>query len=325
MNTEAVNDPIAPVAPAPEAPPEPSLEDTTLSDHEAAFGPVDPTLDGDAKVKADEKREKIRHRAKSQQAGPEDVPRIQALTKEKRQLEEKLAALEARVNQPAPVAPRQAPAVAQREPAAAGDAIPPTRPKPTEDMIGATYATYADMVEDLSNWTFEQRQAKWERDQQQTQFQAEQTRAQQEWNQAHQTFGTRVGEFMKTHPDYQAKLDSVLPLNIPPAAYQAILKHDNGPAFVYHLVNHPDQLAEMVFLMDGKPPSDDHVALATRWLSSRTQAASTGSAVPTPPQTLAAHPPNPVRTGPTKTSGDLPGDDASLADHEKAYGRARRR
>lgn len=315
-----VTEPLAPVAPVTDAP-EPSQEDTTLAEHETAFGQIDPSLDGDAKAKVEEKREKIRHRAKSQQAGPEDVPRIRELTKKNSELAEKLAALEARVNQP-PARQTERPAAQAQQ--SDQKTVEPTRAKPTADMIGDAYKTYEDFQEDLMEWKFEQRQAAWQADQQQRQQEAQQTQQQQAWQKDHETFSGRVGEFMKTHPDYQTKLESVLPLNIPPAAYQAILRHDNGPAFVYHLVNHPDQLAEMVFLMDGKPPSDDHVALATRWLSSRTQAASTGSAAPTPPPTLAARPPNPVRTGPLKTSDDAPGDDSSLSEHERAYGHKRR-
>lgn len=302
-------------------------ETESLADHQSVFGPQDPTLDGDAKAKNDEARAKVRHRAKSQQASPEDAPRIQELTKRLRAAEAERDALKAPQARPAPREER--PPVAQPAAQSASQHAPPqvqpTRPEPNVDEVGSKYETYEQFTRDLAKWDREQEAAERETKAQQDKQQREQSEAQQTWERAHATYAERLTEFTKTHADFPTLLAQHAAINIPAAPYQAILRADNGPGFVYHLIQHPDQLAELVLLFDGKPPSDEFVAHATRWLSSRTQAASTGSAAPAPPLTLAPRPPNPVRTGAAKSDGDLPGDDSmSLADHERAYGKRRR-
>jgi hypothetical protein len=102
-------------------------------------------------------------------------------------------------------------------------------------------------------------------------------------------------------------------------------KADNDASFqVYYLLTHPDERTGVLMMFDGKPPTDAYVAHATRWLSSRTQAAPTGSAAPAPPIALAPRPPNPVRTGHTRTSDEIPDDDSPLSAHERKWGGARR-
>ncbi len=103
-----------------------------------------------------------------------------------------------------------------------------------------------------------------------------------------------------------------------------LLTADNGPAIVYHLLAHPDQLAEMYALWDGKPLTEQSVALATRWLSNRVSAGTTGAATAAIPVARTPKPPTPVRTGPMQTGTSPPGDGASLSDHEAFY-HARRR
>ncbi len=187
-----------------------------------------------------------------------------------------------------------------------------------------TYDSFEAMNDDLVEWKLEQREAKRAHEDQQRQQDHQRTLATQSYQQALESFGTKLTEFKQTHPDYDTLAQQHLQTFIPPSANKAILTHDNGPAFVYHLFTHPDVLAEMQFLMADRPPTDEYVALATRWLQSRIQAAPTGSVVPTPLKKAAPAPPNPVRTGPTRTADELPGDDASLAEHEKAFGRKRR-
>lgn len=89
--------------------------------------------------------------------------RFADLTREREEARREAAALKAELEQlkarPASVAP-PAPAAPQT---AAAPPEPPkakeTRPKPTEDEIGAKYASYADFVEDLADWKSEQRLA----------------------------------------------------------------------------------------------------------------------------------------------------------------------
>lgn len=321
-------------------------DESSLSEHEAAFGPIDPGLEGDARKQAEEARTKIRHRAKSQQASPEDVPRIKTLTRVAKEWQEKYEALEARVKQ-TPVLQEQAQSPAQPQPQPAAreqqqsapteirwdrvdpeTGLPegwvPTRPEPTEDEVGTKYANYSAMTRAQSFWANEQIAAANRLYAQYQQQATAQTQAQQAWQQAHQAFTTRAVEFAATHADYD-DLIAKHPLKLPDAPYTAILKADNGPAMVYHLLQHPDQLAEMLTIWDGKPDSDHHVANATRWLTTRMQAGTTGSAAPASPTVMAPRPPNPVRTGPLKTGDELPGDEGSLAEHERAFGGRRNR
>lgn len=74
-----------------------------------------------------------------------------SVEKERDDLKARLASLER-----SPV-PLQAATLAP-EPATA--ATPATRAKPTEDMVGTTYQSYADFVEDLSDWKAEERISK---------------------------------------------------------------------------------------------------------------------------------------------------------------------
>ncbi len=333
--------------PAVTAPPELAepvvADDSPLSEHESVFGPADPTLDGDAKKANDEKRARVRHRAASQQAGPEDVPRIQKFTKDIRERDERLAAIEkenaelkARLSQPhTPQSARQdgqdhhgqattsSQPSQQQQPAQ----LQPTRQKPTMDEIGdgLKYETFEAYNEDLVDWKHEQREAAREATDKQRREEQQRTEAQQSYQKATETFATKLAAFKANHADYDTLAAQHLTTFIPPAANRALLEHDNGPALVYHLFTHPDVLAEMQLLMDGRPPTADYVAIATRWLNARAQAVVTGSAAPKPPPKLAPPPPNPVRTGHTTTGDDIPDDDAPLSAHEAKWGQQRRR
>jgi hypothetical protein len=99
----------------------------------------------------------------------------------------------------------------------------------------------------------------------------------------------------------------------------------NGPASVYYLAQHQDDFNELVLLTDQKAVTEASVAAVQRrlkQLTSSTQAVTTGSA-PRTPSYVPPRPPNPVRTGPIRAGNELPGDDASLAEHERAYSRRR--
>jgi hypothetical protein len=133
-------------------------------------------------------------------------------------------------------------------------------------------------------------------------------------------------EFATKTPDYGTVAAEFFQREIGPTLVQAIVKDDNGPAFVYHLARHPELADELVLLTHGKPADDAFVAVVQRRLSKelqQAQAVSTGSAaLPrayTPPR-----PPNPVRTGPVKTTDEPPGEAASISEHSKYYGPKRR-
>lgn len=327
-------------------------DEASLSEHEAAFGPVDPSLEGEARDKAEATKQSIRHRAKSQQAKPDDVAEIQQWSARARAAEDAAgierkpneservyrlrvrAELAERHGKPAPQQQQQAPPQQRQaelppapkphppQPAAAE----PTRAKPNEDEVGTgKYATYAEFVEDLADWKSEQRDAARQKESQDRDQQAQTERGQQEWNKAHEDYRGRLAKFVETHQDYERLLAEHRHINLPPAAYQAVVTHEQGPAFVYHLLQHPDQLTEMLLLMDGKPATAEYVAHATRWLTSRVQAGITGSVGATPPRSVGPRPPNPVRTGSHSTGEEVPGDDSSLAEHEHAFGKRRAR
>lgn len=311
-------------------PTEPAPESTSLAEHQDIFGPQDPTLDAEAKKTNDEARAKVRHRAQSQQAAPKDAPRIAELTRKLREAE----AENVRLKQPAPPPARVDQSLGTAVPAAgeAGAArqaapVPPTREKPHVDKIGAEggYDTYEAYIEDLADWKHEQRDAARDAAQQQAQQARQQSESQQLWAKAHATYAERLTAFKATHADYDTLLTQHGTVQIPAAPIQAILGSESGPAWAYHLMQHPDQLAELALLFDGKAPTDAMVAHATRWLSSRATPPVVAPAA-APALALAPKPPNPVRTGAARTDNEGPSDDSmSISDHEKAYGRGRRR
>lgn len=321
-----------PIAADPVAAP-PAVDESPLAEHEAVFGPPDPTLKDEAKKENDEKRQKARHRAASQEASPADVPRIQKFTKDIRERDEKLSTyerriqeLEARVSQPAAVPTTRNENTHSAQQTTQPSAPAPTRPKPSMDDIAddGKYATFEAYQDDLLEWRDEQREAARRVRDEQQQRESQQQSARDEWLKNETNFGTKLAEFKKTHPDYDTLAASeVGQMRLPPAAYKAVHGHDNGPALVYYLFTHPDALAEVQLLLDGRPPTADYVAIATRWLTSRALNGSTGSFAPKAPSKLAPPPPNPVRTGHT-TTGDLPDDDAPLSEHERKWGPRRR-
>lgn len=308
-------------------------ETSSLSEHETAFG-----------AGASENKRKIRHRSMSHEATHDDVAlinqyaarvkaaedaagiarqageseRVYRLRLRAELAEGKAAAAKApTLPRPMSVQPSAEPELAPRVPVQAQQSGQ-TRSKPSEDEIGTKYAAYSDFVEDLADWKSEQRDAA--RQQQQVVQQA-----QDEFRRDHEQFHVRRAAFAATHPDYETLIQQHAQLVPPAPVYKAIVTSDNGPAFMYHLLTHPDQLAEVLTVWEGKEPTPFHVANAARWLTSRVQAATTGPAASTPPIARAPKPPNPVRTGPTQTGDEPPGDNSSLSDHEKAYGKRFRR
>lgn len=303
-----------------------AVEPDTLEHHEASFGPK-PTQPDDEDERphhsAEQRREdtgqfkdgKVRHRAQSQKATAADVPRIAELTKNWRAEQERASKLEAELSQL-----RSSSTQLRNEAPAA------TRTKPSEDEIGAKYQTYADYVEDLADWKYEQRRAAEKAESDKTTQASQQEAATRE---VIQTFASRVSEFVKTTPDYHEKVNAAAELDnaIPLSLERALMLHDNGPAIVYHLATHPQQFDEMRLLAASVPLDQASVALLQRRLSAytHTQAGTTGSAAVQTPAVVAPRPPNPVRSGSMSTGDDLPGDESSLAEHEKAYNRPRRR
>ncbi len=302
--------------------------------------------EGDSKR---DSRGKFRHRAQSQQAGPEDVAAIGELTKRLRTAEQaagiekkpgesnrvyelrmraELAEQLAERKKPQPVAPP--PAMPQRR------AVQPSQfnePEPRFEQFAQASDPYLAHARALAAYdrkkenfdasqTFQQQISVAEQKQHDEKFNT--------WLKERQTeHDTRLGQFIASTPDAKQVMESAANLSLTPVMYASIELHGDGPRFMYTLAKSPDLADELFLLTEGKPVGDPLtnplVAIVQRRLLQRVQAANTGSAVAPRQSTVAPRPPNPVRTAPQTPSEKLPSDDDSLEAHEAAFGRNRRR
>ncbi len=327
--TEAVTPPAEPIAPP--------VESDSLADHEAQFAPgtvaePEPAAkpaepEGETPTEGERDvngRFKPRHRAKSQEAGAGDVPRIAELTRKLREAERRAEEAERRATAAPPAAAeRREPARSEPGLAAPASSFPDKEPTLT-DFEGEAdpYAAWMRAV-----GRYDRKKEAWEAD---TAARAEREKAAQlaahaEWTKNSNDYYARDAAFAKTHPDYEDVIAADTHTEpIPPSLGQAIFKSDKSAEIKYYLAQHPEFFDEMLLLTEGKPLSDSLVALTQRRLVQRVQAASTGSAAAARSPNPAPRPPNPVRTGPIQTGDDPPGDESSLAAHEKAYGKKSR-
>ncbi len=318
LSPESAPDPSAPI---------PIEESGSLADHEKLYSGEPQQTSSEAETKpvetpqaedkddsgipADERDPvtgrflpKKRHRAASQEAGPDDVPRIRELTARLRTAEAERDALKARTE----AAPR-------RESAPVPPPPVESIPKPTPDKFD-DYSAYVDALVD---WRTEQALTAYQAKQQQ----AEQERARQaEAQRIHTSWEQRKAAAKEKYPDFEAVAllaDTRIPAGSLIDAW--ILEHKAGADVLYQLQKDPAELDRLINL----PLFDQAYELALLSQrsngngSTRAAAATTGSA-PTPPSPSVPKPPNPVRTGPIK-SGDEPPDPerSSLADHERYY------
>ena len=324
-NVESSTPPTETPQATPEAAPPPS---ESLADHAAQFDPKRPppreSDEDDAPASGRDDRGRFaRHRAQSQKARAEDVPRIQELTKKwrteetsRKALEEKYAALEREIQT------LKAPKV---EPPKAPEAFSDTEPtwdkfQNDPDPIASytrALAAYDRRKEaaDAAKTTYEQ--------QQMAHREAQEAREREAAARAMGGYQARLAEYVKAKPDFEQVIAKSAP-GMTPMLQQALLTDERGPEFVYTLASRPELLAELLFLSDGRAVTEESVAHLRRVLASRMPVATTGSTAPAVPTYVPPKPPNPVRTGPTRSGDEPPGDDASLADHERAYGQKRR-
>lgn len=345
MDTELVapSDAAAPTAPA--APAEPSL-----SDHVAHY---DRTARQNEEVEpaepAQKPEDKGRHRAQSQKATPADVPRINSLTKQLRAAQAELERLKGTGQQ----TQERQPSWSERTPQAETPLVrsgsvrqPPAVVAPVSELLKTPDVSKDPLREDEffarypdeAYGTYQRylsRYAVVEHAESQRQAQSETQRTQIQQHVSDigaerlKQFGSDVGEFIATKPDFKAKAEAAGPLmNIPLPDLLTEALIASGPEMYYHLISNPALLAEMHLLTRGAAVDESNVALVQRRLSSEfahAQAAVTGS-VAVPQQRISApRPPNPVRTGPMQTGGDPPGDGHSLAEHAKHYDPKRQR
>jgi hypothetical protein len=321
--------------PAVPAPPADADENLSLQDHENRFGPnrqqqaqaepdtkpaETPPAEPDAPdsgtpetADRDERGRfrKAKHHAASHDATPDDLPRINSLTARLRATEAERDALKTRLVTSAP---------AGTVPSSAPPSSPVDDPEPAQDK----YEDFGKYVSDLARWSARQERRTWQTEQAETErqrvAQAEQQQLEDAWRERWRT--TKANP---KYPDFEevASADTLIPQGSLIDAW--IIQHKAGPELLYHLQKHPDELSDLL----SRPLFEQAEGLALlsqrfNGSSTRTLAAATGSAAahPSPP---APRPPNPVRTGPIRSSDEPPGDEASLADHERFYVPRRRR
>lgn len=309
--------PETPAAPVPPVGTEPVKELTP----EAAAAPEKSDEPQDDQFERDAKGRIRRHRARSQMAGPEDVPRIAELTRRLRETEAKLAEITTKPAENKAQGP-SLPAV----PEMPGALSPFTQPEPKLEDFSDKDDPYAEWMLARAEWRVDKKQFEG----QQKALQAQTAQAQQQmaasWQQIFTQHDQRIQEYATKNPDYLTRLNAApgRELKATPVLHAALMLSPDGPAKTLYLAEHPDELSEILLQTYQMPVSPDTVAIVQRRLSSRVQAGTTGS-VASAPVTLAPRPPNPVRTAPSTPPDVLPGDDASLEEHEKVWGRKRRR
>lgn len=305
--TTTIDTPAPSAAPVETAAPPPNPE--------TAAGPV--PSGGDSTIR--DHQGKFRHRAESQKASAADVPRIQTLTKNWRQAEERAAQLESRlaaIEKAQPKAPDPAEIVFKTP--AVSDAPQFSEPEPQlddfadqGDPYGAWLRATAKYDRKREAWEAEHATSGQQREQQQVEaIQAIQAR-----------YSERLAHFIEKTPDFAAKLQTMGDRQIPSLASATIQMADNGPELLYALLQQPVLLDELFLMTEGKPVSQTTVETTRRWLASKVQAAApvaTGSAA-LPRFTPAPRPPSPVRSSAVTTT-DTP-KVGSILEHAKQYRR----
>lgn len=340
-----------------------TAESTSLADHEQAFAPsqglqrperpapveraddgIDPPETADAKVERErnEGGQFTKHRAKSQQAGKDDVAAINAYTKRIREAEESLGLkVEKQAGESERVYQlrRRAELLEAKREAARVEARPEPRPIPkAPEPFKDPEPQYEDFADQADPYGAHQRAlAAYDRRKEaadgaikthQTQRNeaiAARNQRRDEWFQARETEHLdRMASYHEDHPEAQAILDKAGDVNLTPALYSAIMTAANSPDLLILVAQNEDLRDDLTILTDGKPVTKDLVALVQRRLTRGLTAGVTGSAPAPKPVPAVPRPPNPVRTGPMTAADTPPGDEDSLAAHEKFYGSKRR-
>jgi hypothetical protein len=224
--------------------------------------------------------------------------RIDRLTREKRELESRVAELEGRgTDTPAPAA------AAATE---TGTEAPAT--KATDKPTPEEYDSYEEFTEALTEWKLEQRE--------QTRARTEQARAAEQQQKAVvASWNERAEAAREAFPDYDEVLEEANDVPIPPAMQQALLESEHGPELAYKLAQDRAELERIVKL---SPVS------AARELGRLEATLATGKPAapkPKPQVTRAPKPVTPIRGG---KSGSTPSVyDADLADDYNAWERER--
>lgn len=266
---------------------------------------------------------KVRHRARSQQAGPEDVPRIAALTARAKGAEERLDAanreLEALRRQHAsPAQIDRAERRVEQAEVKIAPVVDESDPEPKEDdpKYGGDYGKY---LVDNARWAARDERRQWDAKQAR---EAESTRQRETEQATIRTFGERIAAAKTKYADFETVAfgPSPIPVGSPTDAF--IMEDDNGADVLYHLHSHLDELQkvlQMPVLQQLK-----HLALLSQRFDTKPETAGLTGAATRPVQVkLAPRPATPVRTEAHSVSGPPPTDGTlSVLGHAKAFRKA---
>lgn len=271
-----------------------------------------------------EQKQPRRHRARSQEASPADVPRIRELTAKNAALAAEVESLK----KPAAAPVKTAPDVATSRVASAPE--PPrvvtadNDPQPTEERDPATgkpYENFTKFVTDHARWSAreEMRTARttYETQQREETVQQEQARLADAWN-------ANIAAAKTVHKDFEQIAYG--PSEIPSGSLidHWIREHPAGPLVLYSLKKDPTELRAMLALPLFE--QTEALALLSQRLKPRSVAAVTTGAAPVVETKPVPRPPTPVRTGPMRTEPAAPDTDRlSLDDFAEATGATRRR
>lgn len=268
---------------------------------------------------------RVRHRAKSQQASPEDVPRIRELTGKLRETETRLQTAErelATLRQSG--APQAQIAKAEAKVERAEQAAPTARPsaattfsepEPQEDdpKFAGDYAKYLRAA------------AAWEG--RKAYHDAREGERQQEATQRFNTdFDAREKAVIEKHPDFHAVMAPIWD-RIPKFSVveQYGLTRKAGLDVLYHLGQHPQELDAILQMPDGADQFEALTLLAQRLASPTASAAVSTTSAPerTTKIVLPPKPANVVRTEAQRASDGPPPTDGTLSvmGHAKAFRR----
>ena len=313
MPTPEPSTPATPITATPVAP-----DNLSLAEHEAQFGESAasvPDATGDSTTIATAAQDRDvrgqfkspRHRARSQQAGASDVPRIAELTKKLRDTEAERDALRtaAPARSAVPAEPVQRP-------------IEPARVLPVAEVKAKPkleeFQDYGEYVEAVTDWKIGDARRQ---DREESARQHEASRLAISWKE-------RVDAAKAEYADFE-QIALLNPTNIPQGSLVDawILEHKAGAKVLYHLQKHSDELTTLLTLPLFEQV--DALSLLAQRLTTRPLAVTTGAAAAAQNLQPVPRPPTPVRTGPMRAGDEPPGDDVSLTAHAKFYGDTRRR
>jgi len=206
--------------------------------------------------------------------------KIDRLTRENAELQQRLQALTQQVPSPPP-----APA-----------------PQPTGEPEIKDHTTLESYTKAMARHEIEQWKAKLDAEQTQRAAEAAERAERERW-------AAKEAISAQRHPDYRELMDAT-EIPVGPgalAARQALLEEDNGAEILYHLVNRPEELQRIAALTPARAVMEIGKLAAQLAPSPDT---------PKPQVTRAPRPPSPLSHGTAKTSEDIYDEDFARRDYK---------